>query len=388
MIISGEVTVKPTENTNPSSVIANGWANASGSSANDKIGGTQYAHDENSNAKLTIKNGAFTGQSGQKSCSVIKNDDYGDLYIYDGKFDSTTNTGTSNATTLLNWNVAHIYGGTFTGQYPISNGAYNNSGDQGLITIEGGTFTGTSSLNGMGNGGDGKGKVTITGGFFSGDIVSFDKSGGYTFEISGGAFTADPSAYLAKDGDTATAYMLKLSDDTYPFGVSSKDVAVTITGTPENFTKTYDESGVALKATVTPEKIEGYTVPYTEGAETPFDVAQISSDITYVASDDNSTQTATVTDGKVSFTRTPKNFKYEYDTGFRRSGRTASAGSFITAEDEDEENGNMDVTIETGSVTGSAGGIASSSGGGCDAGFGYGALSALILVFATLKKRR
>lgn len=127
---------------------------------------------------------------------------------------------------------------------------------------------------------------------------------------------------------------------------------------------------------------------YTEGAETPFDVAQISSNITYVASDDNSTQTATVTDGKVSFTRTPKNFKYEYDTGFRRSGRTASAGSFITAEDENEENGNMDVTIETGSVTGSAGGIASSSGGGCDAGFGYGALSALMLVFATLKKRR
>ncbi|MDY6399856.1 MAG: hypothetical protein SPK67_06000 [Synergistales bacterium] len=276
MSIDGTVTVqKPNDSSeDTSSLIANGWyGNSDRVDGNGSAGdSTKYSATDNK-AKLTIKNGNFSGKSGAKSMSTIKNDDYGYLYIYDGKFDSTTNTGTSNAATLLNWNVAHIYGGTFTGQYPISNGAYNNSGDQGLITIEGGTFTGTSSLNGKGDGGDGKGKVTITGGFFSGDIVSFDTSGGYTFEISGGVFTKDPSTYLAKDAENnPTAYMLKLSDSTYPFGVSSKDVAVTITGTPENFTKTYDESGVELKATVTPEKIEGYTVPYTyvwtKGSET------------------------------------------------------------------------------------------------------------------------
>ncbi len=48
----------------------------------------------------------------------------------------------------------------------------------------------------------------------------------------------------------------------------------------------------------------------------------------------------------------------------------------------------MDVTIDTASVTGGSSGLNGSGGGGCEVGFGYGALSALMLVFATLKKRR
>lgn len=187
MTIDGKVSVKkPDGNENTASLVDNGWyGNA------DKVAGESIAAQADK-ASLTIKSGDFIGKSGSKSCSVIKNDDYGTLNIMGGTFDSTNNTGAGNAATILNWNVATISGGTFKGQYPISNGAYNNEADKGQITITGGEFVGVSSIFGKGEGGNGKGTVTVSGGTFDapefGDTTVIESAGGYTVTISGGAF--------------------------------------------------------------------------------------------------------------------------------------------------------------------------------------------------------
>lgn len=187
MVIDGKVSVKkPDGNENTASLVDNGWVNGT-----DKVAGEDVAAQAGK-ASLTIKSGDFLGKSGSKSCSVIKNDDYGTLNIMGGTFDSTNNTGAGNAATILNWNVAAISGGTFKGQYPISNGAYNNEADKGQITITGGEFVGVSSIFGKGQGGDGKGTITVSGGTFDapefGDTTVIESAGGYTVSISGGAF--------------------------------------------------------------------------------------------------------------------------------------------------------------------------------------------------------
>ena len=187
MVIDGKVSVKkPDGNENTASLVDNGWVNGT-----DKVAGEDVAAQAGK-ASLTIKSDDFLGKSGSKSCSVIKNDDYGTLNIMGGTFDSTNNTGAGNTATILNWNVAAISGGTFKGQYPISNGAYNNEADKGQITITGGEFVGVSSIFGKGQGGDGKGTITVSGGTFDapkfGDTTVIESACGYTVSISGGAF--------------------------------------------------------------------------------------------------------------------------------------------------------------------------------------------------------
>ena len=209
MVIDGPVTVKkPDGSTDPSSLIDNGWYGDPGNDMNQTYPTSAVE------VKLTIKSGDFTGEAGSKSCSVVKNDDYGVLVITGGTFNSMNNKGTSNATTILNWNVTTISGGTFIGMYPISNGSYDNDADQGILTITGGSFTGKSALLGQGQGGvSGKGTLTITGGTFDAPAFGgFD----YTLVISGGTFTMDPTDYLA-DG-----YIVKKLDDG-TWGVSEKE---------------------------------------------------------------------------------------------------------------------------------------------------------------------
>lgn len=145
MTIGSDTTVKkPDGSEDTSSLIDNGWY-----ASTDTVAGEAVSAQPNK-AKLTIEDGEFEGKSGAKSCSVVKNDDYGTLNITGGTFDSTNNKGTENATTILNWNVTEISGGTFKGSYPISNGAYTGDADKGQITISDGDFTGTQSLLGYG----------------------------------------------------------------------------------------------------------------------------------------------------------------------------------------------------------------------------------------------
>ncbi len=122
---------------------------------------------------------------------------------------------------------------------------------------------------------------------------------------------------------------------------------------------------------------------YVEGTSSkdiaPFDVEDIAS----VYDPNNTSNDATPdADGMINFTTTPNGIKYDYVPDFPNAG----LAGFITAADEDSENG-MDVEVSDGTTEEEAT-LGNSSGGGCDAGFGLGALSALMLVFATLKKRR
>lgn len=202
MTIDGDVTIKMDNKDNTASLIDNGWYGNS-----DKVAGESVPATANK-ASLTIKSGNFLGKSGEKSCSVVKNDDYGTLTIEGGTFDSTNNNGTSNAATILNWNTATISGGTFKGRYPLSNGAYNNEADKGQLTVTGGEFIGRDTIFGICKGGDGKGAVTISGGTFTAPKFAPDGSdgsdnitntGGYTIAINGGTFSTDVSAYIADE---------------------------------------------------------------------------------------------------------------------------------------------------------------------------------------------
>ena len=176
MTITGDVTVKkPDGSQNTASLIDNGWYNSSDTVANEPVTA------QNDKAKLTIKSGNFKGNSGQKSCSVVKNDDGGILNISGGTFDSTANTGAENATTILNWNVATISGGTFKGSYPLSNGYYdNNNFDIGELTVTGGTFAASRSLFGQNDGAaSGKGFIKISGGEFNANTLG----AGFTYSF-------------------------------------------------------------------------------------------------------------------------------------------------------------------------------------------------------------
>lgn len=174
-----------------SSLIDNGWYNGSENTA--KI-----------NAKLTINGGTFSG-----GLNTIKNDDFGDLTIKDGKFSNTSGA------VVLNWNIANISGGSFevadSAKSVIANGYGNAEMDKGELTITGGTFT--ASNDGAGNifgyTGSNGGFVKISGGTFDGDLNTTGYP--YTPEISGGDFTDDPGQYV----DTDENAVLVFEDDDY-----------------------------------------------------------------------------------------------------------------------------------------------------------------------------
>ena len=228
MTIDGEVTVKPSDSGNVSSLIDNGWY---GNASNDM---NQSYPTSAVEVKLTIKNGSFKGSSGEKSCSVVKNDDYGVLDISGGTFDSTTNTNASNAATIMNWNVATISGGTFKGQYPISNGNCSDTADKGELTVTGGKFEGTSYMFGQNGGAHAnKGFVKISGGEF---VVPTLNGTGMTYKVSvtGGYFTSDPTAYLAAgkglvtSDQSAFAYKVGDRDTDVKTAVTAGEATVTI----------------------------------------------------------------------------------------------------------------------------------------------------------------
>ena len=182
-----------------SSLIDNGWYNGSENTA--KI-----------NAKLTINGGTFSG-----GLNTIKNDDFGDLTIKDGKFSNTSGA------VVLNWNIANISGGSFevadSAKSVIANGYGNAEMDKGELTITGGTFT--ASNDGAGNifgyTGSNGGFVKISGGTFDGDLNTTGYP--YTPEISGGEFTDDPGQYVVNDKAVLVLdkdeYLVIYNDDDY-----------------------------------------------------------------------------------------------------------------------------------------------------------------------------
>ena len=215
MIIEGNVSVNGTEG-NVSSLIDNGWVGGSDTVAGESI------KAQDGKASLTIKDGNFNGRSGDKSCSVVKNDDYGTLQIDGGIFDSTANNNTENATTILNWNIAVINDGLFKGQYTLSNGANGNSANKGQLTVNGGTFENTSSALGYSNKNI-DGLITINGGTFKKNVTN--QNGNLTVKVNGGSFenNVTESQYgVQVDSNVATATVTNGTSTTYAVG--EKDI--------------------------------------------------------------------------------------------------------------------------------------------------------------------
>lgn len=166
MTINDGTTVK--QNGHFSSLIENGWYN-----------GNQNTDKESS--VMTINGGTFSG-----GLNTIKNDDYGELTINDGKFANVSQA------VFLNWNVAEVNGGTFAvennAQSVILNGYLNGTMDQGQLTIHNGTFTANESgafIKTMG-GSKTTGEIEINGGNITGDIVLSDVTDGATVTVADG----------------------------------------------------------------------------------------------------------------------------------------------------------------------------------------------------------
>ncbi|MFC2662408.1 MAG: fibronectin type III domain-containing protein [Eubacterium sp.] len=261
-------TATTTGASNPSSVVENGWY---GNEANDTIGGTHYAEASTSSASLTIKGGNYTATSTNKS--VVKNDDYGNLTIDDGTFNASTYAG------VLNWNTATINGGHFNGPNTIVNGRLKDAaGDQGSLTINGGTYESSSgSVMGYNPDADAEASTTITGGTFKDsvqktDIVYTDNKGtqhndgnAFTLSISGGSFVNDVTSYTNDNAPVAT--VTNGSTTTYAVGQdaiakAAEDSSNTVTITKGNVSLTganakIENAASNTKGTVT---VDGQTV--------------------------------------------------------------------------------------------------------------------------------
>lgn len=156
-----------------SSLIANGWQNASTAGQLGK----EPAVPEGG-AVLTINGGSFKG-----GLNTIKNDDDGNLTIIGGIFTNYTQAA------FQNHHIATVSGGSF------------NGGDGAKAVIN-------CTVNGCAITADDAHSLTITGGNFVGAI---EKSIG-EIKISGGTYTSDPSAYVVPgyvasyNGSTYTVY--------------------------------------------------------------------------------------------------------------------------------------------------------------------------------------
>lgn len=186
MTISEETKVTTTSG-GASSLIANGWYNASNPGGNDR--NTSYT---GTLAVLNITGGEFDG-----GMNTVKNDDASKLTISGGTFTNTKDM------IILNWNIAEISGGTFNQNSGavLANGYLAGGLDQGEFTITGGTFTSganaTAPLFAYGEGSAQGGTLSITGGEFAGK-VSGDAC--YTVAITGGGFSQNPASKVAEDG--------------------------------------------------------------------------------------------------------------------------------------------------------------------------------------------
>ena len=235
-----------------SSNIANGWYNASNSGASDQ----GVAHTDDVTANLTITGGVFSG-----GMNTVKNDDYSVLDIQGGSFSNTAGP------TVLNWNVATISGGTFEvndDSYAVlANGFLPGGGDQGQMTITGGTFTasgdGSGNLFGYGVGSNEGGSVTLDGGTFIGYIATSDDYP-YSPVVKGGDYSQPvDSEYL----DATLTTELQKSSGAAPYSYYTDiDAALEHAQSGDKIT---DLSGPAE----TPdEPITVYTVTYVNGTTT------------------------------------------------------------------------------------------------------------------------
>ena len=211
-----------------SSMIANGYYNYTDKNPrNGYVKGTNHAKPE-----LVITGGTFSG-----GLNTVKNDDGAKLTIVDGIFENTKQAA------VMNWNEATIKGGSFSVQASarsvLVNGSYGaNTVDQGVLTIEGGTFTIPSdkpiiSINQSGN--PAEAKTTVKGGSYSSSVAKY----------------ADPNLnFEAKDSTGICTYHSTVEDALDAAGI--------------NGTVSTTEKGPNLEITLPTPTKEGYTFLYWE----------------------------------------------------------------------------------------------------------------------------
>lgn len=173
-----------------SSTIENGYYNyTSTDPRNGYVDGVNEA-----NPKLTVKSGTMTGGR-----NTIKNDDGGILEISGGSISGALSAA------VLNWNIATISGGEFTSNCGGDNSTesssviitasvegYEETTDQGSVTITGGTFTApegkhTVAMNTYYSYA-GEGTITISGGTFSDDVSEYAAEGFVLYQNDDGTY--------------------------------------------------------------------------------------------------------------------------------------------------------------------------------------------------------
>ena len=206
-----------------SSLIENGWQSGS-----QNTGAVPSV--------MTINGGNFSG-----GLNTIKNDDYGQLEIKDGTFDSYAQA------CVLNWNEATISGGEFDGSSASSsvvlNGYLDDTMDKGQLTITGGNFTGVYAFARM-DGSTDSGTIEVSGGNFTttGALVDPDAAIDGTLEVSGGSYSQPVAvAYLAEglnaelySGNSQTPYSYYESVDDALAAAQPGDVVTDLTNVNSN----------------------------------------------------------------------------------------------------------------------------------------------------------
>ena len=213
-----------------SSMIANGYYNYTDNKnpRNGHVEGTNHANPE-----LVITGGTFSG-----GLNTVKNDDGAKLTIVDGIFENTKQAA------VMNWNEATIRGGSFSVQGSAgsvlvngSNGA--NTVDQGVLTIEGGTFTipsGKPIISIHQSGSPTEAKTTVKGGSYSSSVAEYaDPNLNFEAKDSNGIYTYHSTVEDALDAAG--------SDGTVSTTEENPNLEITLpTPTKEGYTFLYWEA--------------------------------------------------------------------------------------------------------------------------------------------------
>ena len=215
MTINDGVTV--TQDGHYSSMVENGYQDYK----------SQHDSNENhANPKLVIEGGNFSG-----GLNTIKNDDGGILEINGGVFENVSQSA------VMNWNNATINDGRFMvtggGSNALVNSYINDTVDKGTLEINGGYYSCSGALIGIGQGATNGGKTVITDGIFVyGEDANLFVSDTVTANVTGGEFNnpvaakylSDTLQYQVKNGSTYTYY------DTFENALNAAEYGAEIKG--------------------------------------------------------------------------------------------------------------------------------------------------------------
>lgn len=271
-----------------SSLIANGWQNASTAGQPNK----EPAVPEGG-AVLTINGGSFKG-----GLNTIKNDDDAVLTINGGTFTNYTQAA------FQNHGTAAVNGGTFTADslYSIDNCGCDATHDPGKLTITNGTFTGTLYVRSQFS------DVSISGGTFTGNIT---KTGG-SLSLTGGTYSVNPTAYVAdthiarKDGDAQYTVVAKSN---LTSGVYTSDPTGALAPGYVSYKNSDDTYTVYYPVPVTPGNTSSSTTKNPDGSTTTTTTDKTTGTVTETTknTDGSTTTVETRKDGSVTETNKTAN---------------------------------------------------------------------------------